>query len=249
MSTCPEKDLHSVYIDGEMPQEFIKEYESHLGSCKKCSEELGRMKQISEILRSDSKDLSFDQAFLDASFERLQTKMRYAKNTEISKGNVYKFSLGKVVTPLAAAAAVLAVFLLPGRLSSIKDGAGTAINAITRNTSIQPIAEKGIVIDGNIPRGVISQALTEDNVSTVSNNNSVIRGATLASNNSAFNARDFIPGDVDVFRPEFSRETSRLPIKIRVPGIRSIGETEHQSLVPQIPYNVRPSRVDSGLDR
>ena len=30
MSGCPEKDLHSIYIDGEMPEKYAKEYEAHI---------------------------------------------------------------------------------------------------------------------------------------------------------------------------------------------------------------------------
>ena len=33
MSTCPEKDIHSIYVDGELPENYIKQYESHLSSC------------------------------------------------------------------------------------------------------------------------------------------------------------------------------------------------------------------------
>ena len=36
MSTCPEKELISVYIDGEMPEKFVKDYEQHLFNCSDC---------------------------------------------------------------------------------------------------------------------------------------------------------------------------------------------------------------------
>ena len=38
MSTCPEQDMHSVYLDGELPQKYALDYESHLTSCQRCRE-------------------------------------------------------------------------------------------------------------------------------------------------------------------------------------------------------------------
>ena len=47
MSTCPEKDLHSIYLDGELPEEFLKEYENHVAGCEKCKAELEKLRKVS----------------------------------------------------------------------------------------------------------------------------------------------------------------------------------------------------------
>ena len=77
MSTCPEKDLHSIYLDGELPEEFLKEYETHVAGCEKCQAELEKLKKVSVPFREDALSVKLDQTYLDQSFARLQTKMRF----------------------------------------------------------------------------------------------------------------------------------------------------------------------------
>jgi hypothetical protein len=44
MSFCPTKDIHSIYLDNEMPEIYKAEYESHVATCKKCQQELNKIK-------------------------------------------------------------------------------------------------------------------------------------------------------------------------------------------------------------
>ena len=39
MSTCPDYDMHSVYLDGELPQKYALDYETHLTSCQRCRDD------------------------------------------------------------------------------------------------------------------------------------------------------------------------------------------------------------------
>lgn len=78
MSTCPENDIHSVYLDGELSEEFIAEYESHVASCPECSAKLEKLTRISGILREDARSVVFSGKELDDSFARLQAKMSYS---------------------------------------------------------------------------------------------------------------------------------------------------------------------------
>ena len=32
MFTCPEDDIHSIYADGELPKNYVAEYEAHVNS-------------------------------------------------------------------------------------------------------------------------------------------------------------------------------------------------------------------------
>ncbi len=220
MSTCPEKDLHSIYLDGEMPEEFAKQYESHLESCEKCRRELEKLKTISSFFREDALSVKLNQVYLDQSFERLQTKMRFAKNTgyhDSNKNIIHSYT--KWVSGFAAAAAVFALVVTPLKFSV---GPEQEVNAIAR-TQIKPIAENKVVVDGNLDTVKISAALSstketkneadsqENTSSTVINQNQKVVSATsLASNFS----------DIDVFRPDFNK--SPVSVKIEIPGINKI---------------------------
>ena len=34
MSTCPTKEIHSLYLDNELPQNHKEEYEAHIAGCE-----------------------------------------------------------------------------------------------------------------------------------------------------------------------------------------------------------------------
>ena len=70
MSTCPEKDIHSVYLDNELPPVYIKEYEAHVSQCAQCKNELERIKALRDNLRADSAAIALSSADLEKSFER-----------------------------------------------------------------------------------------------------------------------------------------------------------------------------------
>jgi len=231
MSTCPEKDLHSVYLDGEMPEEFAKQYESHLATCEKCRKELEKLKNLSSFYREDSISVKLNQVYLDQSFERLQTKMRFAKNTGYHENNKnILHSYTKWVSGFAAAAAVFALIVTPLKYSRNTE---QEVNAIAR-TEIKPIAENKVVVDGNLDKVKISAALSSSKetknepgseeavTSTVINpNQKVVSATNLASNFS----------DIDVFRPDFNK--SPVSVKIEVPGINKIPEEQVENFERQ----------------
>ncbi|MBQ0038852.1 MAG: zf-HC2 domain-containing protein [Treponema sp.] len=122
MSICPESDLHSVYLDGELPEEFVAEYEAHVSSCPKCSAELEKLTKLHGFFQEDSKSIAFTQEQLDASFERLQAKMSYSRFKKEEAKHVVKFPRFKgvqfFVAGIAAAAAV--AFVIPRNVSKIE---------------------------------------------------------------------------------------------------------------------------------
>ena len=48
MFTCPEDDIHSIYLDNELPPNFVAEYEAHVASCPKCKAKNEKFKKIHE---------------------------------------------------------------------------------------------------------------------------------------------------------------------------------------------------------
>ena len=176
MSTSLEKDLHSVYIDGEMPESFLSQYESIVSSNEKEKAALEKMQGLHSLLQEDSKAMTKritapspenpDSSFIDASFERLQTKMRYAKNVSFANGQTgesktFVTPFVKYASSFAAAAAVFAVVFIPLHNKSISQAKETAVAAISimKQNTIEPIAKNDVIIDGNINKEDLSKVL------------------------------------------------------------------------------------------
>ena len=205
MSFCPSKDIHSVYLDGELPENYKAEYELHISHCEKCRKELEHLKAVRDMFKADSDSLNLDERFMDESFQRLQIKMAYAKNV----GKAPQKSPFKVISYVAsgvAAAAVLALVLPLG----LKSNKASAVNPTVASTnSAAPLFEtassktvnnvsydsgRSVAISGNIQDVVLSYEKQRKNKSFVKNVN-----------------------DVDVLRPDFQNEA--INIKITVPGM------------------------------
>ena len=103
MSFCPTKDIHSVYLDNELPEAYKKEYEAHIESCEKCRKELEALKALHATFKADSDSITPDEHFMDESYNRLLLKMSYSKNTAKSSGR--RFVRPAFYLPVAAAAA------------------------------------------------------------------------------------------------------------------------------------------------
>ena len=226
MSTCPEKDLHSIYLDGELPEEFLKEYENHVAGCEKCKAELEKLRKVSVPFREDALSVRLDQTYLEQSFERLQTKMRFKKTTERCEKSYIVRPYIKWASGFAAVAAVFAVIVTPLSLKS-NSKEQKELTAIAR-TQIKPIQESRVVVDGNLDSLKISSALSsakqveekieakeENSDSPVLNpNQKVVSATSLASNlNDSFD-------DIDVFRPDFNN--SSVSVRIEVPRMYTI---------------------------
>ena len=57
MSICPENDIHSVYLDGELNSPYKEQYLEHLQSCPDCTEKLNKLKSVHEVLVKDSSSI------------------------------------------------------------------------------------------------------------------------------------------------------------------------------------------------
>lgn len=153
MFTCPEKDIHSIYLDGELPDEYRINYETHVKSCKNCQTELSRLKMLHSLLQKDSTQLSWSAERSSSSYERLQSRLAFRKVVSFSQEEKPKFNIVKFTVPAAAAAAVFAL-VIPLRLQK-ENTASPAAEEITpivakASVSEQPLADKEIVVSGNI---------------------------------------------------------------------------------------------------
>ena len=115
MSICPENDIHSVYLDGELNSPYKEQYLEHLQNCASCTEKLNKLKSVQGILRADSKNISLSDEQLAESYQKLSTLLKFRNVTKKSTNSPLVF-LNKVI-PAMAAALILAV-VLPIRLIS-----------------------------------------------------------------------------------------------------------------------------------
>ena len=202
MSFCPSKDIHSVYLDGELPENYKAEYELHISHCEKCRKELEQLKVVRDMFKADSDSLNLDERFMDESFQRLQIKMAYAKNV----GKAPQKSPFKVISYVAsgvAAAAVLALVLPLGLKSNKASSEASTVSAVpliktvSSNTvnNVSYDSGRSVAISGNIQDVVLSSEKQRKNSSSFTKNVS----------------------DVDVLRPDFQDEA--ISIKITVPGM------------------------------
>ena len=212
MSFCPSKDIHSVYLDGELPENYKAEYELHISHCEKCRKELEQLKALRSLFKADSDSLNLDQHFMDESFQRLQIKMAYSRNV----GKVPQKSPFKVISYVAsgvAAAAVLAL-IIPAGLKSNK----------TNSTTVSPIIQSVSSVS-SVPITAVSTNANSaaNNVGYDSGRSVVVSGNIKDVVLSSENKRKAVPSftknvnDVDVLRPDFQDEA--INIKITVPGM------------------------------
>ena len=157
MFHCPENDIHSIYLDGELPKNFVKDYEAHLASCQKCRAKLEKLKAVHAAFAADSKSLDVDETFKAQSFERLQSRMRFSKVVKIAepKKNVVRMTS---FIPLAAAAAAVFALVLPvrmkaGQINKNFDDSVLAVSAVKANKAI---ADNNIIVDGSISNVALS---------------------------------------------------------------------------------------------
>ena len=148
MSFCPSKDIHSLYVDGELPEKFKTEYERHLANCEKCQRELAKVRTIHSALNSDADTIKLDEKFMEDSFQRLKIKMVYSKNTQLLKANPKYKSIGYVAG--IAAAAVVAL-IVPVRTNSAKNAEMTVS---TNNINFS--SGRSDVVSGNISEASMS---------------------------------------------------------------------------------------------
>jgi len=208
MFTCPENDLLSVYVDKELPAEFVKEFEDHIASCEKCKLKVQNMQKLHSVLKSDSESLHLDDVFLNQSFERLQSRMRYQKVVSQIKEDSTKPLIMKII-PAAAAAAVFAVMLfVPLQLSASKNTQSSNSLQIVKRQNALPIAQSNVVVDG-IPE------IALNTLSSSASSNGLV---TAVSNNAKSNSTDHLYStlvSIDIFRPDFQQYT----VNVSIPAI------------------------------
>ena len=87
MSTCPNFDLYSVYLDQEMSESIAQTFSKHLEECTECKSNFSRLRSLHKALCSDSQSLSYSKTKMDESFNKLCVVMNYKAVTKKAQPN------------------------------------------------------------------------------------------------------------------------------------------------------------------
>ena len=151
MSTCPEKDIHSIYLDNELPAAYVAEYEAHIAECPKCRAQLEKLRMMHRVFSQDSKSMELSKRDLDDSFNRLQARLSYSRHAKEER--VLTFTPKKAVYALAGAAAALAVFVLPSQFlkkSAPKAEVAEQVPQVALASKVSYPSNVPILMDGEI---------------------------------------------------------------------------------------------------
>ena len=229
MSFCPTKDIHSVYLDNELPDVYKAEYEKHLTECEKCRNELAKLKAVRSVFQADVASITPDKQFLDDSYQRLMIKMSYEKNSKKIK-KPFLFKVGYAVS--AAAAAVLFAVFIPLGLNSRKNIVEPDMPpVIDRMLSMQQFGNNvgnklfgsgnNIAVSGNMDGGILSSN-NYVNYIDYGNYDNVNYGGYLDKNYNytGINLFDYMEG-VDALRPQFT-EDDIISIRVTIPNVNDV---------------------------
>ena len=221
MSTCPDLDLFSVYLDNELPEQYKETLESHLAECEKCREKFNRMKAVHEALSNDSANIVISENALEDSFAKLQARRsynRYVKNTN-KRNDIFL----RRVLPAMAAALVIAL-VLPLRLLGGNDQ--------TQQASFSSFA--------SIP-GIMQQASATRNKGLILQSVSApAASGDYAVQNALYNAdltsalQSQILASIDIFGSDLS--TNKIQITIDLSNVSGITPSDREGMkIIQIP--------------
>lgn len=191
MSTCPNKDGYSVYLDGEIPAEYQTIYTKHLENCSQCKDGFNTLQKLQSILREDAQGIRLSETALENSYLNLQKLIKFQTNTKnTSQNNVFRTI--RHALPAIAAALIIGIFIPIKYKQAETDSFVPNLHAI--NPTARLITSKGIIADTSLSNAL--QNISEN----------------ASTQNFEFNP-DMLNA-IDIFRPSTLNETSSIKIKI-----------------------------------
>ena len=116
MSTCPNKDLLSAYIDGELTFPWKETIERHLQECPACNRVYGQYAAVNHYIQGLTAGARLD---IEASFAQLLVKRNIVLQNKLNDpkrywriGSVRQWLSSSVRIPIPAAAAAVFIFVL-----------------------------------------------------------------------------------------------------------------------------------------
>jgi len=122
---CPDQQLLSIYLDGELPSPWREKMRDHFAQCSECREKLENFRRLKELFKKDkgivrtfvervvdepAEERTYtEQELIDAAQKRVWNKVASRRTYSTSHGNVWQRRLS---IPIPAAAAAVVVITL-----------------------------------------------------------------------------------------------------------------------------------------
>jgi hypothetical protein len=120
---CPEPQMISIYVDGELPSPWREKLENHMMECSSCKEKLESFQQMQGLFKLDNQvnenAVTLEDAFIQEAKERVWQKLEtqtsrnfrsdriFGQRSQSSRNyNIWKQKLS-IPIPAAAAAAII----------------------------------------------------------------------------------------------------------------------------------------------
>ena len=187
MSICPSKDLHSVFVDGELPLQFQQEYLSHLENCPICKRTVEKLQQIRNNFALDSNNIKLSSQQIENGYQKLEQMLTFKKITTASAPR-FNFSqfipMMNRLVPAVAAALIIALFLPVGIKKAFTSN---HINSASQD-NIAQVWDSSINLNQTLASQVVASVLAENKASlleTAENLRNVNLESIISENSSA----------------------------------------------------------------
>jgi len=108
---CPDPQLLSIYVDGELPSPWNEKMDSHLKDCPACREKADNFKQLRELFNKDTSAKKINEAEIQASKEKIWRNIE-AKRRFTPYSGVWRRKISISIPAAAAAAIIIALITM-----------------------------------------------------------------------------------------------------------------------------------------
>jgi hypothetical protein len=109
---CPDRQILSVYMDGELPSPWKEKMETHLRSCAPCRERLEGYRRLSRVFRNDGAAISDPASGCGGEDAQERIWRNITRHDQEKRDAAVKFRYRTLSIPLPVAAAAAAIFVI-----------------------------------------------------------------------------------------------------------------------------------------
>ncbi|MGL4982969.1 MAG: anti-sigma factor family protein [Treponemataceae bacterium] len=201
MSTCPNKELLSAYVDGEVSALWNTQIAEHSKECESCSNAIHKLTELKTIFANNSQEITFSPQESEDSFEKLQNHLRFRKNSLAFYERKCSSTFARIIAAAVFIFAITIPFFTIPKLATKKNFEFVVAKIPTRDSfglqKIDLIKHVGIIFDED-NSFIVKKTKLQDFIDSYNLDN-------------CFNT---ILEPVNIFAPNFYTDNANLSIKI-----------------------------------